>query len=84
MTYLDIWLLLCMLFVGFTIFEYAMCLAIRFGKQNRIGAEKLATYYRKAEDRCRAIDRYALRVFIGVYVMSVAAYFYVLDSKIAA
>ena len=82
MTYLDIWLLLCMLFVGLSIFEYAVCLAIRFGKQNQIGAENRATYYGKAEDTCRALDRYALRVFIGVYAMTVATYFYALDSNL--
>ena len=81
MTYLDIWLLQCMLFVGLTIFEYALCLAIRFGKQNQIGAEKRSIYYMKSEDKCRGIDRYALRVFIGVYVMSVATYFYALNSN---
>ena len=70
-----------MLFVGLAIFEYAVCLAIRFGKQNQIRDEKRVTYYKTAENICRAIDRYALRVFIGVYTMSVAIYFYALYSN---
>ena len=70
-----------MAFVGLALFEYAVCLAIRFGKQNQIGAEKLVKYYRKAEDRCRAIDRHALRAFIGVYAVSMATYFYALCSN---
>ena len=44
-------------------------------------AEKQLTYLRKAEDICRAIDSHALKVFIGVYFMSVVTYFYAQNSN---
>ena len=41
---MNVWLLVCMMFVTLVTFEYAILLAIRFGKENKIivkgGAEK--------------------------------------------
>ena len=79
MTALDIWLLLSMIFVALATFEYAVLLAVKFGKQ-REGSKKDADG-RKRDEKCRQIDRYALRVFIVVYGVSVLTYFYAVVSK---
>ena len=65
---MDIWLLLCMLFVALTILEYAVMLAIRFGKQKRDAREN-------QEDKCNYIDRLALWIVMGIYILTVGAYF---------
>ena len=78
-TAMDAWLLMCMLTVGLAIFEYAICLATLFGKQrknktNTKGQENAAAAQRS---RCHKIDRYALRLFVAAYNMSVGTYFYI-------
>ena len=73
---LDIWLLLCIIFVALALFEYGILLALRFGKQktkifdNMIGIDK-ETY---AVAKCRKIDRYALKIFMTAHVMIVCTY----------
>ena len=47
---MDIWLLLSMMFVASAIFEYAVLLAIRFGKNWKINEEKNAQ--KKKEQKC--------------------------------
>ena len=74
MTALDIWLLLSMIFVALATFEYAVLLAIKFRKQSE-GTKKEVDNRRRME-KCRKIDRYALRAFIVVYGVAVLAYFY--------
>ena len=71
---MDIWLLLCMLFVAFAIFEYAVMLAIRFGKQKRNLIEKGDE--ETQEELCNKVDRISLWLFMGIYVFSVGSYFY--------
>ena len=66
---MDIWLLLCMLFVALTIFEYAVMLGIRFGKQRK--SDKA-----NQEEICNKMDRVALRIVMGMYVLAVGSYFY--------
>ena len=75
MTALDVWLLLCMLFVASALFEYAILLAIRYGKQNKVSAKIVG----KEEDaaaieKCRKIDLHALRVFIVLHVVKVCSF----------
>ena len=71
---MDIWLLLCMLFVGSAIFEYAVMLAIRFGKQKKNLIEKGDKENR--EELCNKVDGISLWLFMGIYVVAVGFYFY--------
>ena len=71
---MDIWLLLCMMFVALVTFEYAIMLAIRFGNGNKIHVERLAK--EKKEDACNKMDRICLRVFLGIYILTGGSYFY--------
>ena len=79
MTALDIWLLLSMIFVALATFEYAVLLAIKFGKQSE--GSKKDVDGRKRNEKCRKIDRYALRVFTAAYGVSVFTYFYAVLTK---
>ena len=73
---LDIWLLLCVIFVALALFEYAILLAIRFGKQNNKINDNMTgnDAADKAIAKCRKIDRYALRVFLALNVVTVCTY----------
>ena len=57
------------------LFEYAFLLALKFGKQFKISTGKKGSEA-KADGKCLAMDRYALRVFVAVYVLTVGIYFY--------
>ena len=57
-----------MLFVVLAIFEYAVMLAIRFGKKKRDKANQ--------EEICNKIDRKSLWLAMGLYVLAVGSYFY--------
>ena len=65
-----------MAFVAMAMFEYAILLAIKFGKQNKISSEKDPSEERKAAEKCRKIDLYVLRAFIAANSVTVCAYFY--------
>ena len=84
LTSMDIWLLICMLFVALALFEYAIMLTIRFGKQdkNRSANKKGTKEDIIAEMMCRRIDRFALRVFLAAHVATVSTYFYVVHCKV--
>ena len=73
---MDIWFKICMLYVAMAMFEYAILLTIKFGKQNKISAEKDIGEEKKAVEKCRKMDLYALRVFIACYSLTVGTYFY--------
>ena len=81
MTSMDIWMLICMAFVASAQFEYALQLNIRFGKVNGISNIGEKQRMAKAEAKCRKVDRYAIRVFAVVHVLTVVAYFYNVSSK---
>ena len=76
---MDIWLLLCMLFVALATFEYAVMLAIRFGKAKKIHA-KMGTKENK-EEKCNKMDRISLGIFMGMYILTVGSYFYTVTSR---
>ena len=76
MTSMDVWMLVCMLFVASAQFEYAVQLKIRFGKGNN----KIGKCGQK-EGKCRKMDRNALFIFLGTYTVTVGTYFYNLYSK---
>ena len=72
---MDVWLLLCMLFVASALFEYAILLAIRYGKQNKVSAKIMGKEEEAAAiQKCLKLDRYALRVFITLHVVKVCTY----------
>ena len=72
---MDIWLLLSMIFVALAIFEYAVMLAIRFGKGGKINAGQGGG---KDKDKlCCKVDRISLKMFLGTYILMVVIYFYV-------
>ena len=75
MTYMDIWLLLCMAFVFLALAEYAVILGMRFGrKKNKIrGKEK--DNDEAIKQRCSMIDSWALKIFIGLDILAVVTYF---------
>ena len=76
---MDIWLLLSMMFVASAIFEYAVLLAIRFGKNWKINEEKNAQ--KKKEHKCYKVDRISLKMFIGTYIFAVVTYFFVFINR---
>ena len=78
---MDIWLLLSMLFVATATFEYAMLLLIKYGKRLKLDVGKMGKKYGKAAATIEKIDRYALKAFIGIYVLTDGIYFYIVYSK---
>ena len=75
MTAMDIWLLLCLLFVALVTLEYAILLAVRFGNGRRVHEKRIAKENKGNE--CNKMDRISLRLFTGIYVFTVGSYFYV-------
>ena len=73
---MDIWLLLCMLFVALAIFEYAVMLAIRFGKRKKNLIEKGDQENR--EELCNKVDGISLWIFMGIYFLALGSYFYIM------
>ena len=72
---LDIWMLQCIVFVASALFEYAVLVTIRFGKQNKVNDSMIGLHDEtEAVGRCRKIDRYALRVFIVLYTIVICCY----------
>ena len=61
------------MFVAFAVFEYAVLLSIQFGKGRMVNVEESATEDKK--DKCNKVDTISLRLFIGIYILTVAAYF---------
>ena len=78
---MDNWMLICMAFVALAQFEYAIQLYIRFGNASMISTVGEKQRTAKSEGKCRKIDRYAMRIFLVVYIITVAAYYYNVRSK---
>ena len=68
---MDIWMFICKIFVGLAIFEYAVQLKIRFGAISKINTDGDKDKKTKTEEKCRKIDRHALRIFLGLYILTV-------------
>ena len=73
---MDIWMLICMLFVAMAQIEYAVQLKMRFRKMSKISTDIGKGDKIRAEERCNKIDRYALVMFIVAYIMTVGTYIY--------
>ena len=69
---MDIWMLICVLFVATATLEYASLLAIKFVIKGM--------NQQKVEIRCCKIDRYAMLIFIGAYALTFGAYFYTFNT----
>ena len=68
-------MLLCIIFVAAALFEYAVLLTIRFGKQNKVNDSMIGINDEaEAVGKCRKIDLYALRAFIILYALSISGY----------
>ena len=74
---MDIWVFICMIFVVLAKFEYAVQLKIRFGRTAQVSDVDAKQNKIKSEKRCQRIDRYALVTFLGGYILTVGAYFYI-------
>ena len=72
MTSMDVWVLICMVFVASAQFEYAVQLKIRFGGENKVGTAD----QNQRGAKCSRIDRYSMTIFSGLYVLTIAAYYY--------
>ena len=65
----------CIVFVASALFEYAVLVTIRFGKQNKVNDSIIGIDDEtEAVGRCRKIDRYALRAFIVLYTLVICGY----------
>merc|ERR1711879_896137 len=82
LTAMDVWLLLCKLFVALALLEYSVLLAILFGKQSKIAADGMMgnKNHVLAETKCHKIDRYALRAFLALFVFTMGTYFSIICS----
>ena len=65
---MDIWLLISMGMVFLAVAEYAMLLGMGLMKRFATGKESC--------DLARKIDSWAMKIFIGFYVLIVGTYFY--------
>ena len=70
-----------MLFVALATFEYAILLAIRYGKQHNKTKVAKTGYDKSGGEKCFKIDRFALRAFIAIYVIVVGTYFCIVYKK---
>ena len=65
----------CIVFVASALFEYAVLVTIRFGKQNKVNDSMIGIDDEtEAVGRCRKIDLYALRAFIILYALFISGY----------
>ena len=64
-----------MLYIAFAMFEYAILLAINFGKQNKIAPCMSPGEEEMQQEKCHRIDRYALRGFVLAYALTISTYF---------
>ena len=68
-------MLQCIIFVASALFEYAVLVTIRFGKQNKVNDSMIGLHDEtEAVGRCRKIDRYALRAFIVLFALVICGY----------
>ena len=78
MTALDIWLLMCLLFVALATFEYAILLKMTFWKTRKVMTMEDSVDEEKRDKVCHNIDCIALPIFSLIYALTVISYFTVL------
>ena len=75
-TAMDIWLLLCMVYVTLATFQYALLIAIRFNKGRKIReVDRMWDATNDKVEKCNKIDRVSLILFVGSYLVTVVMYF---------
>ena len=73
---MDIWLLLCMVYVTLATFQYALLIAIRFNKGRKIReVDRMWDATNDKVEKCNKIDRVSLILFVGSYLVTVVMYF---------
>ena len=78
MTAMDIWMFICIIFVGLAKFEYAVLIKIHFGGAALVGiASANQNELLKSKRWSHRIDFYALLLFLTAYILTVGAYFYI-------
>ena len=75
---MDIWLLMCLLFVALATFEYAILLKMTFWKTRKVMTMGDSVDEEKRDKICHSIDCLALPIFSFIYTLSVISYFTVL------
>lgn len=78
---MDAWLLLCMIFVALALFEYAVQLAIRYRGMREKSKKAVEDLEKESKEMCRKIDRWALRIFVGLDVLVIVTYFYFVSQQ---
>ena len=76
MTGMDVWMIICMIFVALAKFEYAVQLKNIFGTADKIGNANEKGDKTKTAEKSRKIDRYALVVIFPAYILTAVGYFY--------
>ena len=74
MTCMDIWLLLCMGMVFLAVAEYALILRMCYRNWNETDKK------RERLEMAKKIDSWAIKIFIGLYIMTVSTYFYCINT----
>ena len=72
---MDIWLLLCMAVVFLAVAEYALILGICYRKRNENDKKK-----KERLEMAGKIDSWAIKIFIGLYILTVSTYFYCVNT----
>lgn len=78
-TAMDTWLLISMIFVAMATFEYAVLLALRFGRGKKINS--MGDEFENKEERCYKVDRISFILFMVVYILIVVVYFIVVTQN---
>ena len=78
-TAMDTWLLISMIFVAMATFEYAVLLALRFGRGKKINP--MGDEFENKEERCYRVDRISFILFMVVYILIVVVYFIVVTQN---
>ena len=73
-------MLACMFMVAMALFEYAILLAIRFGKLKKVNVSRMGENDALLEERCRRIDRHAFRMFLAISAIKMGIYFFTIHS----
>ena len=72
---MDIWLLLCMAIVFLAVAEYAVILGLSKEQRNETNKQK-----QEKQDLARKLDSWAMKIFIGLYVIIIGTYCYCIYS----
>ena len=66
-----------MCIVALALFEYAILLSIRYGKQDKIDVADSNDVTMARQQKCKKIDKYAMRFLLAANIGTIGTYFYV-------